>query len=66
VESLKLNLANFMRPRDKMTELIADIEIVPETYLLAYIPFNEDHHELIQPDINLAINRNMLGLAKNL
>jgi len=66
VESLKINLANFMRPRDKMTELIADIDIVPETYLLAYIPFIEDHHEFIQPDINLAINKNMLGLAKNL
>lgn len=66
VESLKLNLANFMRPRDKMTELIGNVEITPESYLLTYIPFNEEHHELVQPDINLAINRNMLGLAKNL
>ena len=66
VESLKLNLANFMRPRDRMTELITSIDIKPESYLLTYIPFREDRHELIQPEINLAINRNMLGLAKNL
>jgi len=66
VESLKLNLANFMRPREKMTETIENITITPESYLLTYIPFNEEHHELVQPDISLAINRNMLGLAKNL
>jgi len=49
-----------------MTEIIENITITPESYLLTYIPFNEEHHELVQPDISLAINRNMLGLAKNL
>lgn len=66
VESMKLNLANFMRPQSKMPERITSAEIAPESYLLTYIPFKEDHHELIQPDVNLAINRNMLSLAKNL
>lgn len=66
VESLKLNLANFMRPREKMIETIQHISITPESYLLTYIPFAEEHHELVQPDISLAINRNMLDFAKQM
>ncbi len=66
LETLKLNLANFIRPKQLMLDVIQDIEIKPKSYVLVYIPFNIGPHEFIQPDLNLAINKNQLQLAGNL
>jgi predicted RNA-binding Zn-ribbon protein involved in translation (DUF1610 family) len=66
VESLKLNLAKFMKPRERRTELLPQIDIKARRFLLIYIPFKDTHHELVQPDLNLALNKNMLAHAKNL
>lgn len=66
VESLKLNLANFLRPREKQADLIPQIEIRPRRFILVYIPFKDTRLELVQPDLNLAVNKNILSLAKNL
>ncbi len=66
VESLKLNLAGFMRPRKKMMDLIADIQIRARRFLLIYLPFKDTPHELVHPGFNLAINKNLLVHSKNL
>jgi ribosomal protein S27AE len=66
VESLKLNLANFMRPMEIRTELIPRVEIKARRFQLVYIPFQKTRLELVQPRLNLAINRNVLAHAKNL
>lgn len=66
VESLKLNLANFMKPRERRMELLPEIDIKARRFLLIYIPFKDTHHELVQPDLNLALSKNMLAHAKNL
>jgi ribosomal protein L37AE/L43A len=66
LESLKVNLASFIKPRKNYFPILQDIKIKPEGYLLVYIPFTEKHHELIQPDLQLAINKNQLRLAANL
>jgi len=66
VESLKICLTGFVRPvKDALTRL-AEIEITPKRFKLVYLPFYEDHHEFIQPDYHLTINKNMLSMAKNL
>ncbi|MFC1813059.1 hypothetical protein ACFL03_10235 [Thermodesulfobacteriota bacterium] len=65
-ESLKINLASFMKPRSTLFPKLDDINITPKNTLLTYIPFNEKHHELVQPDLNIAINKNQLTMAKNL
>lgn len=65
-ESLKLNLSGFMRPRERMLEKLPQLRINPVSALLIYLPFQEDHHELIHPGLNLAINKAMLSHAKNL
>lgn len=66
VESLKLNLAGFMRPRKKMADLIETIRIRARRFLLIYLPFKDTPHELVHPDLNLSINKNLLVHSKNL
>jgi len=66
VETLKLNLASFMKPRQTLNERLPEITITPKSYLLVYLPFNEGYHEYLLPKLNLAINKNQLALAKNL
>jgi len=66
LESLKINLASFMKPRLKLFPKLEEITIRPKGILLVYLPFNENHHELLQPDLNIAINKNQLAMAKNL
>ncbi len=66
LESLKLNLANFMKPKEKQWKVLPRIDIRARRFLLIYIPFKDTHHELVQPDLNLALSKNMLAHAKNL
>jgi predicted RNA-binding Zn-ribbon protein involved in translation (DUF1610 family) len=65
-ESLKLSLSGFMRPRERMLAKLPALKIKPLSALLVYLPFAEDHHELIHRGLNLAINKAMLGHARNL
>ncbi len=66
VESIKVNLADFMRPRNTIPQLLPGIEIKPKSLTLVYIPFIEDHHEFIQPAFQLAIHKNILSMAGHL
>jgi predicted RNA-binding Zn-ribbon protein involved in translation (DUF1610 family) len=66
VESLKLNLAQFMRPVERRLDLIPRVEIQPRRFLLIYLPFQETPFELVQPKINLAVSKSALEHAKNL
>ncbi len=65
-ETLKINLAGFMRPPKMVRDRIADIHVKPRRYLLVYLPFQVRHHDLVQTDLNIAVNRNQLALAGNL
>jgi hypothetical protein len=66
IESLTINLASFMKPQKDLFPMLEDIAITPVSYLLVYIPFAEKHHEFIQHDFHLTINKNQLALASNL
>ena len=66
LESLKINLASFMKPQRNLFPKLKDITITPKSFLLVYIPFIEKHHEFIQPKLHLTINKNRLALASNL
>jgi hypothetical protein len=61
-----LNLAGFMRPKSTVPDSIADIRIRARRYLLVYIPFAVRHHDLVQTQFKIAVNRNQLALAGNL
>jgi ribosomal protein L37AE/L43A len=66
VETLKLNIAGFLRPKKAVEDRIAEIQAKPSRYLLAYLPFEIRHHDLVQNTFNIAVNRNQLALAGNL
>ena len=66
IQSLGINLGNFIKPQKDAARILSDLSIEPKSYLLVYIPFLEKHHEYINPEINLALNKNQLALAANL
>jgi hypothetical protein len=66
IESLTVNLAGFMKPQKDLFPILRDITIKPKSYLLVFIPFIEQHHELVHPELPLTINKNQLELASNL
>ena len=66
VETLKLNLAGFIKPKRVVQERIAQIQVKARRYLLVYLPFEVRHHDLVQTTFKIAVNRNQLALAGNL
>ena len=65
-ESLKISLANFIKPSIITQSKAQSIAIHPETYRLTYIPFHQTHLEIIYPRLNLSINKQLITLAHNL
>jgi hypothetical protein len=66
IESLKLTLAGFVRPRKRLIEKLPEIKVSAKRFALIYLPFNEEHHEYIHPDYQVAINKNVMTHSKNL
>lgn len=66
IESLKIHLAGFITPKRLLEEKLGEIRIVPEQSLLVYVPFQQTHHELIQPDMTVSVHKNLLAAAKHL
>ena len=66
VESLKLNLASFMKPQKTLFPRLQEIDIKAKSYRLVYIPFHEKGNELSYPAFRLRINKNMLAYARHL
>jgi hypothetical protein len=66
VESLKINLASFMKPQKKLFPKLSDIKILPKSFLLVFVPFIIKHHELIGLSSNFTITKNQLKMAGNL
>ena len=66
IESLKVNLASFIKPKNKLAEILPGIDVSAKSFVLEYVPFLEKHHEFIQPDLQFAINKNILTLSENL
>ena len=66
IESLKINIAGFFKPKNMLAEIFHEIGIKIKSVVLVYVPFLEKHHEFIQPDMQFAINKNILALSENL
>ncbi len=65
VESLKINLASFIKP-PKMLQVLDTVEIKAKSLVLVYIPFQRSGKELFQPAFNLRTNKALLEYAKHL
>jgi len=66
IESLKVNIASFIKPKTRLGEVFQEIEITIKNFVLVYVPFVEKHHEFIQPDLQFAINKNIIAFSENL
>jgi hypothetical protein len=66
IETLKINMAGFIKPPGDRLPMLADIHVEPLSYMLVYIPFRKGHHDYVNPDLHLSVNRNQLSLAGNL
>ena len=66
IESLKVNLASFVKPKNRLNDILPSIDISAKSFVLVYVPFIEKHHEFIQPHIQYAINKNTIALSDNL
>jgi DNA-directed RNA polymerase subunit RPC12/RpoP len=66
LQTLKLNLAGWLKPRERMVSLLPAIRIRPRKILLAYLPFTERHHEYVSERLGIAVRKSHLATASNL
>jgi hypothetical protein len=62
-QSLKVNLASFFRPKNRLIDILHTVKITAQSFVLVYVPFIEKHNQYIQPDLQFAINKNILALS---
>lgn len=65
-ESLKVILADFIKPRQTQYPRLGEIRIRPRAYLLVYVPFIPQHGDLVQPEFRFTIRQSQLAHAGNL
>ena len=65
-QALKIILAEFAKPSKVYFPILDQIRITPSKALLVYIPFDDDHHDFIQPKLSLGLSKRLLTLAENL
>lgn len=65
-QGLKITLASFIKPPNVMFPKLPGIKMSVNQALLVFIPFHERGSELIDPNFNLNINRNLLAFSKYL
>ena len=66
LESLKLNLASFMKPRNQLYPRLPEIAIEPDKIALVYLPFHVRGNEVLYTPCRLRINRNLLNYGRQL
>jgi hypothetical protein len=65
-EVLKTVLAGFVKPRQRLEELIPDIQVTAKRFKLVYLPFEERRTEYVHNGYNIAFNKNCLSHSRNL
>ncbi len=63
---LRVVLATILAPVKSRFEIIPDLTIRVTGHRLAYLPFQGDQHDYIQPQTRIAINKNLLALSRSL
>jgi hypothetical protein len=66
LDTLKINLAGFLRPVNRVPELLPAIDVQPQKYLLVFLPFAKRHHDMVNASLQLAVTQSHLRLAANL
>ena len=50
-------MAALLKPRKEILEHLPGTEVVPQSLSLIFLPFSSTQHDIIHPDIGIAINR---------
>ena len=66
LESLKINLAGFMKPPGVLLPSLGDIQIKAKSLALVYFPFRIQRDEIFHPFFQLRTTRNVLNYARRL
>lgn len=66
LESLKINLAGFVKPPGLMLPALVDIRIAAKSVFLVYVPFQVRRDEILYPPFQLRTTKNMLHYARHL
>jgi hypothetical protein len=66
IESLKVNLASFMKPSGRLRPLLPDIGIEPAGVKLVYVPFHPEGDDLHYAPCRLSVNGKMLAYGRML
>ena len=66
VQSIKITLASLVRPLKDHLPGLSKARVVSRETRLIFLPFEPRHHEYFNPDLNIAINKNILTLSGNL
>lgn len=66
LDTLKINLAGFLRPARRVPDLLPRIDIQPQKYRLVFLPFAERHHDLVNASLQLSVTKSHLRMAANL
>jgi len=66
LESLKINLAGFMKPPGVLLPTLEDIGIKAKSLALVYFPFQTQRDEIFHPLLRLRTTRNVLTYARHL
>jgi hypothetical protein len=64
-ESLKINLASFIKP-SSLLPMLQEIDIQPRSCTLVYVPFHKKRNEVFQPSFKLCITTTLLNYARYL
>jgi hypothetical protein len=65
-EVLKTVLAGFVKPRQRLDELIPKIQVTAKRFKLVYLPFEERRTEYVHSGYRIAFNKNCLSHSRNL
>ena len=57
LESLKLIVANFIKPRETFFPRLEEIDIRPKRFSLVYLPFKQNQHEYLNAEYHISITK---------
>ena len=66
IQTIRITMAALLKPRKEILEHLPGTEVVPQSLSLIFLPFKSTQHDIIQPDLGIAINKNALALSENL
>ncbi len=66
VDTIKIMMASFLKPVDRLPELLPGVRVRSLKSQLMYMPFSEGHHEWKNPELHLTIPKAVLRHASNL